>query len=51
VVTPTRERVDAAIAATGRDAGELIALVAPQLGRATVGRIAVNAVMAGCRPE
>src|SRR5262249_53533609 len=34
-----------------RDGDDLIALVAPQHGRATVQRIAVNAVMAGCRPE
>jgi len=39
------------IGATGRDAGELIGLVAPQHGRATIERIAVNAVMAGCRSE
>jgi len=51
VVPPTRERVEAAIAAAGRRRDELIALVAPALGRATVERIAVNAVMAGCRPE
>jgi len=51
VVPPTRARVEAAIAAAGRPRDELIALVAPALGRATVERIAVNAVMAGCRPE
>ena len=39
------------IAASGRRRDELIALVASALGRATVERIAVNAVMAGCRPE
>src|SRR5262249_37637946 len=51
VVPPTAERVRAAVEATGRDGDDLIALVAPQHGRATVQRIAVNAVMAGCRPE
>jgi hypothetical protein len=51
VVPPTRERVEAAIAAAGRRRDELIALVASALGRATVERIAVNAVMAGCRSE
>src|SRR5947207_2326331 len=51
VVPPTRERVSRAVAATGRDGGELIALVPPNYGRATVEKIAVNAVMAGCRPE
>jgi hypothetical protein len=51
VVPPTAERVHAAVAASGRPGDELIGLVAPRLGRATVERIAVNAVMAGCRPE
>jgi hypothetical protein len=51
VVPPTPERVARAIAAAGRPADELIAEVPPGYGRATVERIAVNAVMAGCRPE
>ena len=51
IVPPTRERVQAAVAASGRAADELIALVPPNFGRATVEKIAVNAVMAGCRPE
>jgi len=51
VVPPTRARVEAAVAASGRDGAELIGLVAPRMGRATVERIAINAVMAGCRPE
>lgn len=51
VVPPTRTRVAKAIAASGRNADELIALVPPNYGRATVEKIAVNAVMAGCRPE
>jgi hypothetical protein len=50
VVPPTRQRVDQAIAASGRAADELIAEVAPRFGRATVERIAVNAVMAGSSP-
>ena len=41
----------AAVEASGRGGGELIGLVAPRHGRATVEKIAVNAVMAGCRPE
>jgi len=51
VVPPTRSRVEKAIAASGRAGDELIALVAPRYGRATVEKTAVNAVMAGCRPE
>ena len=43
--------VERAIAASGRAADELIALVPPNYGRATVEKIAINAVMAGCRPE
>jgi hypothetical protein len=50
VVPPTAERVRAAVAASGRAADDLVGLVAPQHGRATVQRIAVNAVMAGCLP-
>ena len=51
VVPPTRRLVERAVAASGRDGGELIALVPPNYGRATVEKIAINAVMAGCRPE
>jgi hypothetical protein len=51
VVPPTAERVSAAVRASGRRGDELIGLVAPAHGRATVERVAVNAVMAGCRPE
>ncbi len=51
VVPPTASRVAAAVEATGRARNELIGLVAPRLGRATVEKIAVNAVMAGCRPD
>lgn len=51
VVPATRERVDEFIAASGRDADEVIGDM-PQVGRSvTVELAAVNAVMAGCRPE
>lgn len=52
VVPPTRERVDRLLAgAAGRAPDELVALIPPNYGRATVEKIAINAVMAGCRPE
>src|SRR5256886_8856392 len=51
VVPPTRARVARAIAASGRGPDELVGLVPPNYGRATVEKVAVNAVMAGCRPE
>jgi hypothetical protein len=50
-VPPTAARVAAAVAASGRSRDELVAEMPPNLGRATVERIAINAVMAGCRPE
>src|SRR3989449_8936324 len=51
VVPPTPDRVRRAIEACGRHGGDLVALVPPNYGRATVEKIAVTAVMAGCRPE
>jgi hypothetical protein len=51
VVPPSRERVAAMLAATRRGPSDLVAEVPPNFGRATVEKLAVNAVMAGCRPE
>ena len=51
VVPPTRERVERTLAATRRSRDELVARVPPNYGRGTVEKLAVNAVMAGCRPE
>ncbi|HUM15167.1 MAG TPA: hypothetical protein VL086_05720 [Candidatus Nitrosotalea sp.] len=51
VVPPTATRVAAAVAASGRSPDELVAEMPPRFGRATVQRIAINAVMAGCRPD
>ena len=51
VVVPTPDAVAAFVAAAGGDADELIAVVAPMSGDATVATIAANAVMAGCLPE
>jgi hypothetical protein len=39
------------VAASGRSRDELVAEMPPRFGRATVEKVAVNAVMAGCRPE
>src|SRR5256886_2926160 len=49
VVPPTRARVSRAVVMSGRDGSELVAEVPPNYGRATVEKIAVNAVMAGCQ--
>ncbi len=51
VVPPTEERVQRMLAATSRAADDVVALVPPNFGEATVEKIAVNAVMAGCKPE
>jgi hypothetical protein len=51
IVPPTEDLVSAMTAASGRAADEIVAVLAPRFGDATVERIAANAVMAGCRPE
>src|SRR5436189_4318760 len=51
IVPPTQERVARMLAATRRRPDEVIAVLAPGFGEATVERIAINAVMAGCDPE
>lgn len=51
VVPPTRERVENALRHTHRAPDEAVATIAPGFGAATVERIAINAVLAGCRPE
>ena len=50
VVPPTVERVGRMLGGTRRAPGEVVARVAPGFGAATVERIAVNAVLAGCEP-
>ena len=50
VVPPTPERVERMLSGTDRDPDELIAAVPPKWGRATVEKVAINAVMAGCKP-
>jgi hypothetical protein len=51
LVPPTAERVAAMLAGTSLAADEVVANVAPDLADCTVEKAAVNAVMAGCRPE
>ncbi|HTE13695.1 MAG TPA: hypothetical protein VK642_01330 [Burkholderiales bacterium] len=51
IVPPTRERVARMLAGTRRKPDEVIATLPPGFGEATVERIAINAVMAGCDPE
>lgn len=51
VVAPTEPRVMRMLEGTTRDAQEVVAIVPPLLAEVTVEQVAVNAVMAGCRPE
>jgi hypothetical protein len=51
LVPPTREKVDAMIAASGRKGDEVVGIFEPGLGIGTVEKIAANAVMAGCKPQ
>ncbi|MBI2296398.1 MAG: hypothetical protein HYU76_10295 [Betaproteobacteria bacterium] len=52
IVPPTRERVAAVLSGMPwRDPDELISVIPPKMGRATLRQVAVNAVMAGCKPE
>lgn len=51
IVPPTAARVERMLEHSRRGRHEVIARVAPAYGAATVERIAVNAVMAGCDPE
>ena len=50
IVAPTRERVEAMVAASGREPGQSLGPMPPRQGDATIEALAVNAVMAGCRP-
>ena len=51
LIPATTERVAAMLAGTRRPPGDLVALLPPRLGRATVEQIGVNAVLAGALPE
>jgi hypothetical protein len=51
VVPPTPARVLRMLEGTTRDPHEVVAVVPPDLVECTVEKVAVNAVMAGCRPE
>jgi hypothetical protein len=51
LIPPTAERVARMLSGTSCVPTDVVALVAPAFGVASVERIAINAVMAGCRPE
>ena len=51
IVAPTVERVEKMLSHTKRARDETVARIAPGFGAATVERIGINAVMAGCLPD
>ncbi len=51
VVPPTEARVLRMLEGTSRAPDEIVASVPPDLAEVTVEQVAVNAVLAGCRPE
>src|SRR5262245_34128092 len=51
VVPPTEKSVAAMLAGAGLSAGEVIGEVPGRNTRVTADKVAINAVMAGCRPE
>lgn len=51
VIPPTVERVERMLEAASLPPDEVIALIPPNYGAATVEKIAANAVMAGCKSE
>jgi thiol-disulfide isomerase/thioredoxin len=51
VIPPTPERVIRMLQGTRRNAQEVIGTLAPNYAPLTIEKIAINAVMAGCKPE
>jgi hypothetical protein len=51
VVPPTTEAVKWMLTGTSRSPDEVLGLFAPAYGKATIKKVAVNAVMAGAKPE
>ena len=51
VVPPTPERVLRMLAGTKRDPQDVVGLISPNQAEATIEKIAINAVLAGCLPE
>jgi thiol-disulfide isomerase/thioredoxin len=51
VVPPTEVRVVRMLTGTTRDPAEVLGNIPPNLASCTVEKVAINAVMAGCKPE
>ena len=50
IVPPTPGRIESMLQATGLDPQQVVAEIPPTYGAATVEKLAINCVMAGCKP-
>src|SRR5688500_10121634 len=50
IIPPTEERVQRMLTGTSRPPHAIVGRIPPRLGDATVEKVAINAVMAGCLP-
>jgi hypothetical protein len=51
VIPPTRRAVERIVTALGREPSDIVGVIPPRNGVATIEKIAINCVMAGCKPE
>ncbi|MBI2906423.1 MAG: hypothetical protein HYX92_02075 [Chloroflexi bacterium] len=51
IFPPTQERMERFLQAVGQDPAKVVAILEASKGEATIEKIAINAVMAGCEPE
>ncbi len=51
LVPPTPERVMRMLSGTARDPQEVLGTMPPNMGDVTIEKLAINAVMAGCKPD
>ncbi|MGI9325922.1 MAG: hypothetical protein ACR2PZ_11930 [Pseudomonadales bacterium] len=51
IIPPTPERVLRMLKGTQRDAQDIVAIMPPNMGKVTVEKVAINCVLAGCKPE
>jgi hypothetical protein len=51
IVPPTAELISRFLATVATPPDTIVGVIPPMMGRATVEKIAINAAMAGCRPE
>ena len=51
LIPPTQQRVVDMLSGTDRNPSEVVAVLPPNMGTVTVEKIAINSVMAGCKPD